>query len=353
MLGSESINGEGLKSYHLGDGVVNLQVTGNEFESIFPVWDWQKLPGITYVQNHQDVPRIEGYEGFRGKTSFVGGISDGMYGMAFMDYKKDSVVAHKAWFCFDKEIVCLGSNIISQRSLPLYTSVNQCLLNGDVYVKSSGIRLLHEGDTVIEHVNWIHHNRVLYLFPETNTAEILNKFRTGSWHDINEGGNASSMFLKVFGLYIEHEKNTVPANYYYIIVPGVNFSNADSTVKSNPIQVIQNNVSVQAVYHKELKISLVAFYQPANIELNKPLKLGVDKSCLLMLHEEKGMMRLYISNPENKGGIVNVAISLKLSGKGCKWNEKTKQTIVSVNLPTGREAGSTVATILKYGVGEK
>jgi chondroitin AC lyase len=346
MLGSESINGEGLKSYHLGDGCTNLQLTGKEFDSIFPVWDWQKIPGITYIHNGQNVPRIDGYNGFKGKTSFVGGISDGEYGMAVLDFNKDSVIGHKAWFCFDHEIACLGANLQSQNGQSLYTSVNQCLLNGKVYVKSTSLRSVNEGDSILEKVIWVHHNNVLYFFPEQEVVNIINKTQKGSWHDINLGGNESQINLKIFGLYIEHTKKNSSNNYNYIIMPCVSLEKADEKVRLNAVQVIQNTAFLQAVYHRDLKILQAAFYQPTEVELPDALKIDVDHPCLLMLHQRKGEIALYLSNPENKPEDVKVSLSKNLYGENCIWDAKMKKSILSVHLPEGLKAGSTVQVSL-------
>jgi chondroitin AC lyase len=43
-------NSEGLKNHHLADGYTFITRTGEEYVHIFPVWDWQKIPGTTVVQ---------------------------------------------------------------------------------------------------------------------------------------------------------------------------------------------------------------------------------------------------------------------------------------------------------------
>lgn len=37
----ESGNGEGLQNLHLADGVNLVMRTGDEYDGIFPVWDWR------------------------------------------------------------------------------------------------------------------------------------------------------------------------------------------------------------------------------------------------------------------------------------------------------------------------
>jgi chondroitin AC lyase len=47
MLNGEFINQERKRSQHLSDGVNFLYQSGQEYQNIFPVWDWTKLPGTT------------------------------------------------------------------------------------------------------------------------------------------------------------------------------------------------------------------------------------------------------------------------------------------------------------------
>ena len=54
------LNNENLKGYNLPLGATNILTSGKEYEGIFPVWNWNKIPGTTAVQ-HQDSTRLEGY----------------------------------------------------------------------------------------------------------------------------------------------------------------------------------------------------------------------------------------------------------------------------------------------------
>ncbi|MDX1284635.1 MAG: polysaccharide lyase family 8 super-sandwich domain-containing protein, partial [Draconibacterium sp.] len=73
-------NFESLKMHHYADGSNFISITGKEYYDIFSVWDWQKIPGTTVVQKdkHPSYREIVKW----GKTDFVGGITDGIYGSA-------------------------------------------------------------------------------------------------------------------------------------------------------------------------------------------------------------------------------------------------------------------------------
>lgn len=94
VIGSELTNSENLQGLHLGDGAFYIYQNGREYEEIFPVWDWHKLPGTTVAQGKTDLSPSQ----TRIDSDFVGGVSDGHNGAAVLDYKRNGVTAKKSWF---------------------------------------------------------------------------------------------------------------------------------------------------------------------------------------------------------------------------------------------------------------
>jgi hypothetical protein len=47
MKTSECLNGEGMHSVHLSDGILLLYHSGFDYEAIYPTWDWNLIPGIS------------------------------------------------------------------------------------------------------------------------------------------------------------------------------------------------------------------------------------------------------------------------------------------------------------------
>ncbi len=114
VIGAETCNGENLLGLHLGDGVTYFYRTGAEYTDLFPVWDWRRLPGTTCRQDQGSL--VPNPNACRNRSNFVGGLSDGVRGIAAMEYIRDSLHARKAWFFLDGGGRVPGSRNRGQRS---------------------------------------------------------------------------------------------------------------------------------------------------------------------------------------------------------------------------------------------
>lgn len=76
----------------MADGSTNIQRSGSEYYNILPIWEWDKIPGVTSRDFKQDQPMTVEW-GESGNTNFTGGVSDGIYGAAVYDMDYDDVKA--------------------------------------------------------------------------------------------------------------------------------------------------------------------------------------------------------------------------------------------------------------------
>ena len=84
---AECVNKENLLGEYLADGAAFTYIDGDEYESIFAVWDWRKVPGVLARQEHTTSPACH-FES-KGITDFVGGVqasSAGVGGVVGMDF---------------------------------------------------------------------------------------------------------------------------------------------------------------------------------------------------------------------------------------------------------------------------
>ncbi|HOW64208.1 MAG TPA: polysaccharide lyase 8 family protein [Candidatus Paceibacterota bacterium] len=334
-------NGEGRQSHHLADGAALLYLSGDEYRDIFPAWDWRKVPGTTIEQSPE--PLVPQQVRSMGKTIFVGGVSDGTYGMAAMSLVRGLLTAKKAWFYFDDQFVCLGAGITCDSPHPVCTSVNQCLRKGDVRVAGK-TNPLADGEHVLDGTRWIAHDSVTYAFPSHTALRLKLGPQRGHWSDIGPG-NTTPVSCNVFNLWIDHGAKVNQGAYSYTVLPGAEVWRIETLLRQ--VQVLSNTPALQAVRHNGLKLMGAAFHQPGTLISTDGSLLSVDQPCLLLLKETSDGVCLSVSNPENKPLTVNVLLDHALSGPGCSpWKERG--TRVTVVVPEGLEAGRSVTSILNH-----
>ena len=343
-------NEEGLKMHHMADGSNFISRSGQEYLDIFPVWDWQRIPGATIVQKpvHPHWKEIAK----KGLTEFVGAVSDGKYGAVAMDFKSahDPLAARKAWFFFDDEFVCLGAGITATADYPVVTTLNQCLLNSEVVVKSKKQEMtLKEGTHLVDNISWVLHDSVGYVFPKPREAGISNAVATGKWSDINHQSNSSGELVQkeVFSLWLDHGIRPHDATYEYIVVPASDRSVLDDYAKSAPVDILSNNTSIQAVRHNRLHRCEVVYYAPGSIKVSDHVTLRAMSPCVVMVTTiDKGIQTLAVSDPSRKQTTLQLKTSALLEGEGenwrATWDKKEKESTVEIDLPQDGYAGQSV-----------
>jgi chondroitin AC lyase len=336
---TELVNRENLKGDHLSDGLTYIYLRGDEYRDIFPLWDWRKLPGTTCLQGNR--PFQPGKAG-NGKTTFVGGVTDGTYGCAAMDFAIDGITAKKAWFFFDKEFVCLGAGITCDADDVVATTMNQCILKGDVTVRDTGgIRKLEKGSRTVDGAQWIQHDGIGYAFLGGSAIHVVSETRKGTWKNINDFQKADEVSGDVFCLWIDHGAKPAAKEYRYVVAPYAGPSELDQYAVSSPIEVLSNTTEIQAVEHRGLSVAEIAFHKAGQLTAG-PLSAASDAPCLVTLKGIGGKVRLAASNPENRPLELTLELKGHFSGEGCEWDEPNGVTRVHFSLPGGEMAGSSV-----------
>ena len=343
-------NSEGLKNHHRGDGANHISRTGDEYYDIFPVFDYQKVPGATIMQkeNMPDPDEIQKL----GLTSFVGAVTDGRYGAVGFDFRSphDPLVARKSWFFFDDEYVCLGAGISCTDSFPVATTLNQCLLRGDVTVASENKKtVIPKDEKVFENVKWILHDGVGYVFPEPATVGLKNETATGSWWDINKQTDSpkDEVKLDVFKLWLNHGVRPSDASYQYIVIPATTVQKIEQNESKNNVVILSNTPVIQAVKNTALNIFQAIFYKTGEIMISEKLKLVCDNPGIVMVKMDgEKITEISVADPNRELGKFHLSISAKTEKSGdnfsAVWNEKAGFTNISVDLPKTVYAGSSV-----------
>lgn len=344
-------NEESLKHHHYADGANFLSQTGREYYDIFPVWDWQKIPGTTVVQK----PDVPGWREIvkEGKTDFVGGVSDGTYGAATFDFASphDPLTAHKSWFFFDEAYVCLGAGIQSTADYPVATTLNQCLLNEAVVVKTArGKSTLSQGEHQLKAVSWVLHDDVGYLFPTPVDVSLRNQSYTGTWQSITHSTrmkDAKPEQKDLFALWIDHGIRPQAAVYEYWVVPGMDAEALARYEKSAPIKTLLNTPELQAVQHTQLNLTQAIFFAAGSLDIAKGLALTMDQPGMVMVKTDgRTVQRLTVADPTRKLRRYQLTLSTRLEGRGsnwtCVWDDSAKLSRLTIELPEAGLAGKSV-----------
>ena len=346
-------NEEGIQMHHFGDGSNFIQRTGTEYFDIFPVWDWQKIPGTTIMQKPQMHPFRDVAK--KGLSDFSGGASDGRYSVLGFDLTSvhDPLKAKKAWFYFDNEYVCLGAGIATTSDMPVVTTLNQSLLKGNVIVKANKQQqTLQKGKQALTSVSWILHDSVGYLFRNPSSVQLNNTTATGSWRAINHHTWATDdpVNLDVFLVWLDHG-NAKNASYEYIVVPNVSGSSLDAYSKKLPVTIISNTPELQAVRNQLLGITQAVFYSPGEVALGNGITLSAENPCIVMVNlNGKKISKVSVVDPTHKLSSLKLTVSTKLEGTGSNWSiaqEGNKGSVINVQLPTAGYAGQTVVMEMK------
>jgi chondroitin AC lyase len=343
-------NEEGLKNHHLGDGASYLTRTGREYAHIFPVWDWQQIPGTTVVQK----PELPHWNQIakRGRTAFVGGVTDGEYGAAVFDFQSphDPLRARKSWFFFDDLYVCLGSGITAMADFPVHTSLDQRHLQGEVWVgEPESMRMLDKGRHTLEAISWVHHDQVAYLFPVPTDLSLRNTTASGSWRGISHQAWATDQEITtdVFAFWLDHGTQPREANYQYIVVPNLDRADVKTRHHTLPLRILSNSTALQAVRHDDLQLIQMVFYEPGEIELNKDQSLSVDIPCAVMVRlGDNQIDRITVSDPGRAHEKLELVIRQLNHRQSvvAPGNAQPTQTVrhITVDLPRDEWAGRSV-----------
>ena len=305
-IANTDFNGpENLLGHHLADGVTTLMTHGGEYRGIFPMWDWQKLPGITARQAPPLKPGAPRRD--KGSRDFVGGVSDGTAAFSAFDFERDGLVAKKAWLLFPGGLLALGSEITDDTGVPVVTTVNQCLKQGPVEA---------DGQTV-------HHDGLRYTALAGTEFAHTTEARDGSWRRIHAQESDAAVTGDIFTVTIDHGASPREAAYAYFVQP-------DGTDTSAPT-ILANTPELQAAETEDLAGAV--FYQPGRVKTAQFGTLSAAQPCLvLMRRQDSGETALSVSDPTGKLEEVEIAAGSRR---------------MTIELPRGEAAGATVTRTIR------
>ncbi|EDQ89421.1 uncharacterized protein MONBRDRAFT_25569 [Monosiga brevicollis MX1] len=351
-INSECINGENLQGRALADGVVNLFQTGREYENIFPVWNWKRLPGTTELQSPTEYTCATVQDVIH--RPWTGAASDGQVAAATMDFARghsDHIYAAKSWFFYDDAVIALAANLSStDLSYNLTTSLDQRLLNGPVLIEwtnGSQTEFAANQSVSLMGVQALRHDGIRYdleLSPDA-VIELSTEVQRGSWADITQGPS-NPVAHAVFSLSVVHGvgKAVTPTCAYRL-------TREDSAPDTSKVTVISNDEAVQAVMVQTTDAATVFIVQRqvmstaylARLSQQQHASLGWSVTPLsvgiVTVRQAVGSseVELAVNNPHLEARPMNVV--LNLNGLTCPGATNDR---VIVELPEHTHGASTL-----------
>lgn len=307
-LPTESINNENLKGHLLNSGDAYWIRNGKEYYNLMPVWNWEKLPGITNFKNSDHIER----------SPFVGSLKYKDSGMSVMDYTlvakdgEQKVSAKKLWACHNGWVICLIADLqkSAQLSPPPFTVLDQSRLQGDVFCNTYR-KSVAEGRHEIVKANWIWHNELLCIFPTPLHLSLTLGDAEGRWSDINYSESKKIVKEKIFLPVLSHSTSEIK-NFAYAYTGCTNPEKADSLRLNAGWHILQNNQECQAVaYEGDLK--MIAFYKAGKLQ-HKKMIVEVDKPSLIIIHKEN----VIVGDPTGEVSQIKVTINGKSQLYNCQ-----------------------------------
>jgi len=354
-------NGENLRGEHMGNGLLNLVGEGGagagadaggvaEYADIFPLLDWHELNGVTAdvdipVPDCADVAACcWTAEVLHNSTAWVGGASDGAFGVAAMDTRTHALSARRAWFFLDRAVVALTADATDASASAVRTTLASRLLWGPVaagWGNGSTTRALPWGNLslplggggggALEWVAAVGHAWLPWLPaagpPPAAGARLSAGRRCGAWQDI--GASTGEVCNDTLTLALDHGAGLGGARFGYALLPNVSADEAPAAAAAaRGLAVVNGGAAdggVQAVADAHARAAGAAFWAPAGgaVTLGAggawPLALAADAACLAVYAEDgTGGATLAVSAPAPGGQAVALTVGRDLApGAGC------------------------------------
>jgi chondroitin AC lyase len=261
-------------------------------------------------------------------------------------------VGKKAYFFFDHEYVCLGAGIRCELEKPVVaTSINQCFLKGPVRVaNAAAAKTAEKGRQTLKMPAWVLHDGVGYVFPAGGDVILDTSAQTGDWRRINSSaGKAEPISRDVFSLWIDQGAKPDNGGYAYVVVPLTKEPDLASYAKHPAVEIVANRPKLQAVWNRQAKVGMAAFYEAEAVELGGR-KLTVDKPCVLLIRALEGKLELAVSTAVATTLEAGIEIDGRLEGDGASYDAARKLTRVAFRLSGERSnAGRPVVKTLEVG----
>ena len=343
VKGTEFTNKENKKGHYISDGCTIFMRNGDEYADIFPVWDWNHIPGVTAPILDPVVAHTKTDE-YKNSNPFVGGLTNGNYGISTFHLTRNKVSAKKSWFYMNGVLICLGANIRSISDKDVITDVNQCRKKSDANVLFSDMKSINCTDTTLssKDIKAIWQDSIGYYFPKSQQVSFSVKNQYGNWHEIADPYSPEKVSQKIFDLWLNHGMNAHNVPYYeYVVLPSVNLTTLKEFIKQPTFEIISNSKDIQAVKSKASDLIQYVFYKQGKFQTFSPSEF-IEAKTLGLIQLERNSEKnisLTVAEPTQSKKTFRISITGKYTADCAKYNRSSGMTEIRIPLPQGSEAG--------------
>lgn len=354
----ETINGENLKGWYIGDGMTYLY--DNDLrqysESFWATVNPYRMAGTTVdtrPRKAETLPLAPGLlyaDGYKSPQHWVGGssildlyASEGMW----LNGYESSLEAKKSWFMCGDQIVALGAGISSRDNRTIETIAENRKMNpGAAYritlgkagtavsgqTGKAGTVPAEELAPRTEKRNrptpWAHFEgmdeatSVGYCFPGEANLCAQREERTGTWMQINTMVKDSTPITReYFSLWFDHGRNPSDAAYAYILLPNRSAAQTAAYSAAPDAEILANTPQVQAVHFKNAAVTGLNFWQPS---ANPVAGVSVDAPASVTMREDEEGLTIGVSDPTQLNtGKIRITLD-RAVGKPVEENPKIR-----------------------------
>ena len=307
----ESVDQCNKDGWYTGDGMLYLYKSGEDhYNSDY--WNYAdpyKRPGTT--EDTQEMLKESMAGGYFPDCDFAGSVSLGACGVAAMEFEAfhnetppadtdysgyggsfplhtSTLTAKKAWFMFDDEAVCLGTDIDANDGYEVITTIENRMKTDDSQIAVAGGTDFTASEQT-QRITWAHiSNCAGYYFP--NGSDIT----------FQETAN-KKVFYEMYqshGISPKHQK------YAYVILPDLSAGETQAYALNPDIVILNNDSHIQAVSEKTTGMTGIVFRKSGvcgNISVDSPL--------IAMIQETETEVKIVFCDPTQKLTSVNLTVT--------------------------------------------
>ena len=232
----------------------------------------------------------------------------------------------QGWLFFDTAYVAVASNITCPSSNPVYTTVQNVVLDGNVTVSvGEQVSVVGPGNYTIS-PSWVHHGGTGYIFLDNPLPTVYLHVGqlNGNW--INSGVTNQSISLDTVSINIDNTNPHEATRTAYIVVPNVTASEMPAIAAAQAGLQVVYTTSVHAALNTSSDdnsgMLQAVFWEAGNVSFDSNSTQGwsvaVSEPCMILVDvDDEGSVTVTASNPDTPSLALTVSINRALSGPGC------------------------------------